>query len=295
MSTDSALSTMTSLARRARRAGVRMLSSVEAHTGFAGGFPGRHDAVLMYHAVGSPERFGNVSVERLRRDLEYLTSRFEVVDLESLTDPADEKRVAVTFDDACTSFYEHALPLFREFGVPVTVFVPVGFVDGGNSRLDYRFVLSPTETHRFNDPDAHRDTPVDAIDVMTAARIGELADEPLVALGNHTRTHPDLKTVTDRETLKREIVGAKRELETRFGVTVDRFSFPFGRYTPAALSVVRDSHSVAVTARHGLVDAEADPHLLPRLHTHLPEARLHVDLTDARWWPRRRFARALSA
>ncbi len=271
-------------ASAARRLAFDGLARLDYRLRFSHRVDNRGNAILMYHAVGDPERYGNVSADRLRRDLRYVRDTFDVVGLREVYETAgdDAKTVAVTFDDAYQNFYRHALPVVRELGVPVTVFVPTGYVDGGNEDLAYRFVESPDERDDYNERDAHRVRTVDPA-VMTTEQLEALADEPLVTLGNHTRTHPDLQRITDRETLESEIVGAKADLESTLGITVDQFCFPYGRYSREALDVVRESHDVAVTTAQRLVSADDDPHRLPRLPAHVPEPEMRWDLADLRW------------
>jgi peptidoglycan/xylan/chitin deacetylase (PgdA/CDA1 family) len=271
--------------RSLRRRLFRWLGTLDYRVRVSRFYPGRRNAVLMYHAVGDPVRFGNVSPDRLRRDLQSLRDRFEVVDLPAvLTRPSTgPKRVAITFDDAYQSFYRHALPVIRDLAVPVTVFVPVDFVGDQSESLAYRLARSPESLDAFNDADRHATTTVPSPGVMTEAQLRECAGEDLVTLGNHTRTHPDLGTLADRKSLEAEIVGAQTALGDLVGTTVDRFCFPFGRYNPAALEIVRESHDVAVTTQPRVLDETVDPHEIPRLGAHRSEAALQWDLTDLRW------------
>lgn len=268
-----------------RRRLFRGLGTVDHRVGVSRLYPDRRNAVLMYHAVGDPARFGNVSPDRLRRDLRYLRDRFEVVDLpDVLTRPVTgPKRVAITFDDAYRSFYRHALPVVRDLDVPVTVFVPTDFVGGGSESLAYRLARSPVSLQAFNDADEHATADVPSPGVMTEDQLRACARDDRVTLGNHTRTHPDLASLTHREALEAEIVGAQTALADRFGVSVDRFCFPFGRSNEQALEIVRDSHELAVTTTPRVLDGCVDPHEIPRLGAHRPESALQWDLTDLRW------------
>ena len=229
---------------------------------------GRSDAVLMYHSVGERGRYGDVSVERFRADLAWLVDHYEVVDLATLVTEREapgRARVALTFDDAYTNFHDHALPIVREFGVPVTLFVPAGLLDGGHPALASRLSRSPDGDPRFNDPQGDGEP----APLMTSEQVRAALATGLVRLGNHTLTHPDLAT-TAPERLEAEIRGAKRRLEREFGVEVDRFCYPYGRYSPAALALVRETHALAVTAEDEPLGPAADPHRLPRLHAHEP-------------------------
>jgi peptidoglycan/xylan/chitin deacetylase (PgdA/CDA1 family) len=64
----------------------------------------------------------------------------------------------------------------------------------------------------------------------------------------HTFTHPDLTQVDDAQ-LRREIAGSRRWIQSVFGVPVDFFCYPFGRY---------DGRVVAAVRRAGYLGAETE-------------------------------------
>jgi peptidoglycan/xylan/chitin deacetylase (PgdA/CDA1 family) len=119
--------------------------------------------------------------------------------------------------------------------------------------------------------------------MLSADQLRELASHELVTIGNHTRTHPDLRTVSEEDELEREIVGAREDLESLAGVTVDRFSYPFGGIGSASARIVEQSHEYAVTTRQSLVSPGDAPHRLPRIMAHASESLTRWDLTDLRW------------
>jgi hypothetical protein len=45
------------------------------------------------------------------------------------------------------------------------------------------------------------------------------------------------------------------------------FCYPNGAYDPRSVSLVREHYESAVTTELGLLDADADPHLLPRIYS----------------------------
>lgn len=281
---------MTSLRDRFENRAFEWLARLNHRFHVSALFPNRQNAVLMYHSVGDPEQFGDVSPERLWRDLRYLTATFQVVDLpDVLSSPTDgPKRVAITFDDGFQTFYDNAFPIIQSFDVPVTVFVPVGLVEGG-AECSYRLTTSPEGLANFNDSKRYEARACVDPATMTVAQLRELVASDLVTLGNHTRTHPDLSRITDRETLRSEITSAREELEDLLDVSVDRFCYPYGRYNAAALEEVRTSHRYAVTTTPRLLDEDPDPHRIPRLSAHRPEPRLRWDLSDLRWYLGDRF------
>lgn len=101
--------------------------------------PGRA-IVLMYHRVSDePDYLGlAVAPAIFARQLEVLRSRVRVVPLAQLVArlahgaPLADDEAAITFDDGYRDNLETALPLLRAHGLPATVFVTTGFVDGAS-------------------------------------------------------------------------------------------------------------------------------------------------------------------
>lgn len=252
---------------------LRLLDDVFAranyHTRLSERLPNTHSAVLMYHSVGEPQRYGSVPTERLRRDIQFLSEQYRIVDLPEVLDPGPEKRVALTFDDGLRNFYESAVPVLRELDVPATVFVSTGLID----REDEPLTRSKWVRDEF--PEGS---------VMTPRQIRRLAESERIHVGNHTHTHPRLAALEDESTLRREIVGAKEELESQFGLSVSRFCYPFGDHDGRCVEIVADSHELAVTTRPDLVSPDMDRYRIPRLPAHVPERYLRWQLTDLGWY-----------
>lgn len=92
--------------------------------------------VLMYHRFGPGNPSRRLSAEALDRQLLYLRRRFNVMPLCDLVERLAQGRapeplsVALTVDDAYADFGEHAYPVFRRHGVPVTIYVVSRFASG---------------------------------------------------------------------------------------------------------------------------------------------------------------------
>jgi peptidoglycan/xylan/chitin deacetylase (PgdA/CDA1 family) len=231
---------------------------------------GRRNAVVMYHSVREPADVrpgtSDVTVAAFRRHLAYYVREFEVVDLPAvLADDGragDAKRVALTFDDGYRDLYTNVRPLLHEFDVPATAFVVPGFLDDANPREQVM-----NTGHLF--------------DVLTSEQVAELVDDPLVTIGNHTRTHHDLGRHHEHDILESEVLGAKRDLEARFGTTVDRFCYPNGRFNATSVDVVGEGHDIATMdeSRRPLLPGE-HPLLVPRVDGGLPLRQIRWRLSD---------------
>lgn len=220
-------------------------------------FPDSGNRILMYHSVGGGY-YDDFPPERFRRQLDQLTSRYDVVDLPQVTSKGERTRVALTFDDGTRDFFTNVRPILHEYGVPATVFVisdivtEQGGIHGEESDNEY----------------------------MSKKQIVELVDDELVTVGNHTRCHPRLSELSIGG-LRREIVGAKRELESVLGVEVQRFAYPHGDHSREAVALVRQTHEVAVTGTSGgSVDDSSDPHRLPRINGAVEPYQLEWAFTD---------------
>ncbi|WP_440764901.1 polysaccharide deacetylase family protein [Natronorubrum sp. DTA7] len=219
--------------------------------------PDSGNRILMYHSVGGGF-YDDISPNRFRRQLEQLTRKYAVVDLPDVTAEVDETRVALTFDDGTVDFFENVVPILREYDVPATVFVIAGSIGDRtfrqNELFDYEY--------------------------MTEDQLVELADDELVTIGNHSKSHRKLDAVPDDE-LAAEIAGSKDELEELLGIEVTRFCYPEGEYSPTAVDLVRDTHRFAVAGLNEIrVGPESDPHLLARINGAGEPKQLRWEFTD---------------
>lgn len=214
----------------------------------------KSNAVLMYHSVGEPGNYGNVSTARFRKTLAYLTDAYDIIDLPEVLSHDFEKKVALTFDDGWENFYRHALPILREFDVPATVFLVPDYID--------------------SEP------------MLSASQVEELVECPLTTIGNHTKSHPHLSRIGNEQALEEQILAAQQSLNERFDTEITRFSYPRGDWNHESAEMVRESHKIGVTTMPRVINerylgGELDHALVPRIPAHVSESRVRWELTDA--------------
>jgi peptidoglycan/xylan/chitin deacetylase (PgdA/CDA1 family) len=81
----------------------------------------------------------------------------------------------------------------------------------------------------------------------------------------HSLTHPDLTTL-DAAALRREVAGSRAAIHERFGVPVNAFCYPAGRYDATVEAAVQAAgYRAATTVEQGVARASADRYALPRI------------------------------
>jgi peptidoglycan/xylan/chitin deacetylase (PgdA/CDA1 family) len=129
------------------------------------------------------------------------------------------KPVVVTFDDGYRSTYEIGLPVLRAHDWPGVLNLKVLSLERG-------WGIRPHQ-------------------VRALVGAGWEIDA-------HTLTHPDLTAVDDRR-LALEVAGSRKEIRARFGVPVDFFCYPAGRYDGRVIAaVIRAGYLGATTTVEGL-------------------------------------------
>lgn len=178
------------------------------------------------------------------------------------------RAVCVTFDDGYANNCDVALPILREHGVPATVFVAPGFLNGGCMFNDIvieamraapadfdlrdlgfgRYQLSDAASRmravsevlskaKYLEPEARGHT-VRAILGRSGAPLPThlmMTDEQVrtlaragIEIGAHTMNHPILASVDDA-TARKEILESKKRLEEITGAPVRSFAYPNGK------------------------------------------------------------------
>jgi peptidoglycan/xylan/chitin deacetylase (PgdA/CDA1 family) len=219
--------------------------------------------ILMYH------RFGGRG--DLARQCAHIRANYAPVSMAQVaawlehSAELPENALAVTVDDGYRDFYQSAYPVFREHGIPATVYLVSEFLDrrlwlwvdqvryaflhGQAPRADLatpqarqRAAYQMTEAAKRM-PNAERLRLLAGLpDQLQVALPGEAPPEfePLrwdevremaaggIEFGAHTRTHPVLSRVPGADELVDEIAGSKRQIEQQLGRPVDHFCYPNG-------------------------------------------------------------------
>lgn len=209
--------------------------------------------VLCYHAISASWPCSlAVPPERLRRQLATLLDDgwVAVTFTEAVLAPPAKRTLAVTFDDACLSVLERALPVLHPLGVPATVFAPTAF-------MERRQPLSWPGVERWlGGEHAHELTSMDWDDLGELAALGW-------EIGSHTRTHPRLTDVDGRR-LREELIASRAACTARLGAACHSIAYPYGAGDQRVASAARAA-GYRCGATLGVGDA-GDPRLLvPRL------------------------------
>jgi peptidoglycan/xylan/chitin deacetylase (PgdA/CDA1 family) len=190
--------------------------------------------VLGYHRVaddGDRLAVGTATFEQQMSMLDDVRDELPTLALDDalrrLADgSAPPRSVVLTFDDAWSDTYGTALDVLLAHGLHATLYVPT-------ARLDRRGHVSRSE-------------------LVALAEAG-------IAIGGHTRSHPDLRTCTESE-LDYEIAGGRAELEDLLGVPIDSFAYPGGLHDDKVVAAVsRAGFRSAVTTSPGWLKRGSDP------------------------------------
>lgn len=226
--------------------------------GFDIGFAamGSRTPVIMWHDIIARRGRGSVwfdcTTEEFKKGLDTIAERgytpVSVADLhEHLTTgkslPA--KAVVLTFDDNYQGFYDRAYPLLKARGWPAVQFVHTGFVGDKKG--------------------AHPK--------MTWEELKKLSKDPLITIGSHTVTHPDLPEIDSSRQVE-ELTKSKGDLEEHLGIKVDTFAYPEGKNDAIVQGEARDAgYTLAFSIDN--MPAEASPNILcvgRWVHTRLEKA-----------------------
>lgn len=211
--------------------------------------------ILMYHRVT-----GDVGLELdlpaadFEAQMRWLATTGRVLSLDEATrrvaarDLGGRAWYVITFDDAYDDFHSRVLPLVCELALPVTLYVPTGFIDEPGRPPISRDVR-----------DADRLRPV------TWAQLEEIAASPLVTIGGHTHSHREMPSLSDAEVLA-EVRRCDDALAARLDAPVRHFAYPRGVWDERVERLLAGRYeTIALVGGGALVPSAFDARRLPRV------------------------------
>ena len=163
-----------------------------------------------------------------------------------------EQGVLITFDDAFDDFAQAAAPILNRHGFSALVFVP---------------------TRQLGRPEAWQGANRPARPLMNWATVRALANDG-IEFGGHSRTHADLTRLSLRD-CEDEIAGCAEDLSAAIGKPVESFAAPYGRVSPAVLTMIGRYYRVAFGTRLALPRRGRDRFEVPRIDMHYFRNRGH--------------------
>jgi peptidoglycan/xylan/chitin deacetylase (PgdA/CDA1 family)/glycosyltransferase involved in cell wall biosynthesis len=215
------------------------------------GYVRRARKQTMNSNVITPIYFHNPNPRLFRRCIEWLlrhgytfVSERDVIEIIQGRKTAPPRAVWLSFDDGFKEFLDNVVPLVREHGIPVTLFVPTGIVQG-----EGMFYWLRHKRRR---------------DALSIEELKQIAAYPEITVGSHTVTHAITSHLSEAE-LQFELSESKRTLERWIDAETISFAYPVGQFNGNERAVLaRCGYTLAVTTENALITSQTDPYLVPR-------------------------------
>lgn len=214
--------------------------------------------IILYHRVADVKddpHLLSVSPDNFRKQLTCLKKRYTIIKLSELVNDVKNKNIkrntaVITFDDGYADNFYNALPILKELNIPATIFVTAGKIDS-------------------NEP-FYWDKQTNANDqgrALTKEELIQLSENPLIEIGAHTITHPNLASES-LEKQNYEIRESKFFLEKILNKSMVSFAYPFGgkqNFNQNSVDLVKkNSYLYACSTLPGRVCKNSDIFSLPR-------------------------------
>ena len=178
--------------------------------------------VLVYHSIrpwyigmSDGTKLYTVRPESFEAQLKYLCdSGYSIISLDDLVSSSENKLplppnpVVLTFDDGWKNQYTYAFPIIKKYNATATFFI----FTNGQGHSSY----------------------------LSWDQLREMSNAGMT-IGSHSKSHPYLTRMTNKEQLVKEVIGSKEAIESEIGKQVTAFAYPFGLYSETLVSLLKES------------------------------------------------------
>ena len=196
---------------------------------------------IMYHRFGD-SRYPSTNIKKqqfLEHINELIKPKYNVISIENAlqainnVEPTKDRSVVITIDDAYSSVYKYAWPIFKKYNLPFTLFVSTDVID--NKTPGY----------------------------MNWEQIRILRDHG-VTIGSQTKSHPHMFKLT-REKIIQELSISNKRFIDEIGGTPKYFAYPYGEYNLEVIEQVKLHGFIAAFGQHsGVAHKSLGMYELPR-------------------------------
>ena len=172
-------------------------------------------SVIMYHRFGE-SRYPSTNIKKeqfLEHITELLKPKYNLISIENALEAINNKKlvkdrsVVVTIDDAYSSVFNYAWPIFKKYNIPFTLFVSTDVID--NNTPGY----------------------------MSWEEIRILRDNG-VTIGSQTKSHPHMFKL-DKKNIIKELSISNDRFVDEIGSRPKIFAYPYGEYNLEVLEQVK--------------------------------------------------------
>ncbi len=198
-------------------------------------------SVIMYHRFGD-SRYPSTNIKKeqfLKHINELLKPKYNVIDIDQALQAINniklikDKSIVITIDDAYSSVYDYAWPIFKKYNLPFTLFVSTDVID--NKTPGY----------------------------MSWEEIRNLRDHG-VTIGSQTKSHPHMYKISKQEIIDELKISNKRFID-EIGSTPKIFAYPYGEYNLEVIDQVKLNGFIAAFGQHsGVAHKSLGLYELPR-------------------------------
>jgi peptidoglycan/xylan/chitin deacetylase (PgdA/CDA1 family) len=197
--------------------------------------------VFIYHRFDDDRHASaNTSLQELKKEFQYFKDNgYEVVPLEKIIQKVQNNQevpnhwVALTIDDAYKSFYTNALPIFKEFNYPFSLYV---YVEATNK--NYSDFMNWDE-------------------IKEASKYG--------TIGLHSYAHPHLTKLSANEVYE-DTQKAMNIFEEKMGFKPKTYAYPYGEYNePVKEEIKKFDFDAILNQNNGSVNQQSNLNSLNRI------------------------------
>jgi len=212
--------------------------------------------VIRYHSVSDFRKHEvNVKVKIFKRQIEYLSRKYNVISLEIFLKYLNAKKeipknsIMITFDDGYRDNYTNAYLILRKYKLPAVIFLSAGYIN--TDRVLPHDMDDKTEYNRL----------------LGWNEIKQMLDNK-IDFGSHTLHHANLGKCS-KDNMKKEIKESKILIEKNIECEVKSISYPFGLLSDFNKDVIgiteNAGYECGVTAIYGINTKKADRYKLYRI------------------------------